>query len=47
MYLLNMTKEERININKAKAKLLTKYPELKRISDGVVINIIISKFLKE
>lgn len=45
MNLLNVTKEERILLSKAKAKLLEIEPMLKNISDGKMIQYLLEKFV--
>lgn len=46
MDIVNVTKEERILINKAKAKALLENPEIKNISYGRMFYILLKKYIK-
>ncbi|QGH73143.1 MAG: hypothetical protein [Siphoviridae sp. ctjeG17] len=45
MHLVNVTKEERILLSKAKIKLLTENKNIKTVSDPKIINYVLEVYL--
>jgi hypothetical protein len=47
MYIIKPTKKEEELLNKAKREFLEKHPKLRLVSDGLVINLALRKYIGE
>lgn len=45
MYMLNVNSDQRILINQAKAKLLGEHPDVKGLTDGKLICMVLEKYI--
>lgn len=45
MYLINVTKTQRVLINKAKSKLLEMHPSITKLNDGAAIIMVLNHFV--